>query len=185
LKGVFGGNFNPVHSGHLKLATVALNQLKLDKILFIPAWKSPFKENAPCIPFKDRYSMLKIATACNNHLEVLDIEAKRKGISYTYHTLKELLKKEKELCLLIGADQATNFKEWHKWEEILSMVDVFVFNRSGHKQKHPKGLKILDSKIIKISSTQIRDKIKKGEPVDSLLPGGVLNYIKEHNLYKS
>ena len=99
--------------------------------------------------------------------------------------LKELFKKEKELCLLIGTDQATDFEEWYRCEEILKMVDVFVFKRSKKEQKYPRGLKILNSKIIEISSTEIRDKIKKGEPVDYLLPEGVLNYIKEHNLYKN
>ena len=185
MKGVFGGNFNPVHTGHLTLANVALDLLNLEKVLFIPAWKSPFKENIPYIPFEDRYNMLRIAISGDNRFEVLDIEAKRKGISYTYHTLKTLLKKENELCLLIGEDQAADFKEWYRWEEILSLVDVFVFKRNKKEQKYPKGLKILNSKIIEISSTEIRDKIKNGEPVDPLLPEGVLNYIKEHNLYKS
>ena len=183
MKGVFGGNFNPVHTGHLVLASESLSLLTLEKVLFIPAWKSPFKENIPSIPFKDRYNMLRIATTNDEHFEVLDIEAKRKGVSYTYHTLKELFKKEKELCLLIGTDQATDFEEWYRCEEILKMVDVFVFKRSKKEQKYPRGLKILNSKIIEISSTEIRDKIKKGEPVDYLLPEGVLNYIKEHNLF--
>jgi nicotinate-nucleotide adenylyltransferase len=184
LKGVFGGNFNPVHTGHLILASDALSLLTMEKILFIPAWKPPFKENLPSIPFKHRYNMLKIATSNRNCFEVLDIEAKRKGISYTYYTLKELFKKEAELCLLIGEDQAKAFEEWYKWKEILKIVDVFVFKRSEKKKKYPKGLKILNSRIIEISSTEIRDKIKNGEPVDYLLPEGVLNYIKEHNLYK-
>jgi nicotinate-nucleotide adenylyltransferase len=185
LKGIFGGNFNPVHTGHLILAADALNLLALEKILFIPTWKSPFKENIPSIPFKDRYNMLKIATSSDDRFEVLDIEAKRKGISYTYHTLKELLKKEKEFCLLIGEDQAIDFKEWYRWEETLKMVDVFVFKRSKKKKKYPDGLKQLNSRIIEISSTEIRNKIKNGESVDSLVPKEVLNYIKEHELYKS
>ena len=181
----FGGNFNPVHKGHLILANDALNLLTLEKVLFIPAWKSPFKDSIPVTPFKDRYNMLKSATLDKKSFEVLDIEAKRKGISYTYHTLKELLKKEKNLCLLIGEDQALDFTEWYKWEEILKMVDVFVFKRSKKKQKYPKGLKTLNSRIIEISSTEIRDKIKKGKPVDFLLPKEVLNYIRKHNLYKT
>ncbi len=185
MKGVFGGNFNPVHTGHLILANDALGLLDLEKVLFIPSWKSPFKENIPSIPFKDRYNMLRIAISKENRFEVLDLEAKRKGISYTYHTLKELLKKEKKLCLLIGEDQAIDFKEWYKWKEILKMVDVFVFKRSKKKQKYPSELKQLNSRIIEISSTEIRDKIKKGEPVDSLVPKEVLNYIKEHKLYKN
>lgn len=185
MKGVFGGNFNPVHTGHLILANDALTLLRLEKIFFIPAWTPPFKENIPATPFKDRYNMLRIATSSKNCFEVLDIEAKRKGISYTYHTLKELLKKERKLCLLIGEDQSADFTKWYKWEEILKMVDVFVFKRSKKKQKYPKGLKTLYSRIVEISSTEIRDKIKNGEPVDFLVPKEVLKYIKEHKLYKT
>ena len=185
MKGIFGGNFNPVHTGHLILASDALILLSLEKVLFVPALKSPFKNDIDSAPFKDRYNMLKAATSNKDCFEVLDIEAKRKGISYTYYTLKELLKKEKKLCLLIGEDQATDFRKWYKWEEILKMVDVFVFNRNKKKQKYQKGLKKLNSRIIEISSTEIRDKIRKGEPVDHLLPEGVLNYIREHNLYKT
>jgi len=185
LKGVFGGNFNPVHIGHLILAADSLRLLSLEKVFFVPAWKSPFKENVPAAPFKDRYNMLKLATFNKKDFEILDIEGKRKGVSYTYYTLKELIKKEKNLCLLIGEDQAKDFKEWYKWEEILKMVEVFVFKRSKKKKKYPEGLKEIDSRIVEISSTEIRDKIKKGESADFLIPNSVRDYIKEHGLYKT
>lgn len=185
MKGVFGGNFNPVHTGHLILASDALSLLCLEKVFFIPAWKPPFKENIPSTPFKDRYNMLRIATSSKNCFEVLDTEAKRKGTSYTYHTLKELLKKEKKLCLLIGEDQAADFTKWYKWEEILKIVDVFVFKRSKEYKKFPEKLKPLNSRIVEISSTEIRDKIRNGETVDFLVPEEVLNYIKKHKLYKT
>jgi len=185
VKGVFGGNFNPVHTGHLILANDALNLLELEKILFVPAWKAPFKNEIIPTSFKDRYNMLKLAASDTKFFEVLDLESKRKGISYTYHTLTELLKKEKKLCLIIGEDQATNFTEWHEWEKILQMVDVFALKRSKKVRKYPEGLKILNSRIIEISSTEIREKIKNGKPVDFLLPKGVLAYIKEHKLYKN
>jgi nicotinate-nucleotide adenylyltransferase len=184
LKAIFGGNFNPVHTGHLILAADALRLLSLDKVLFIPAWKSPFKENIPVIPFEDRYNMLELAASNKKYLKVLDIEGKRKGISYTYQTLKELLKKEKNLCVLIGEDQAKDFKEWYKWEEILKMANVFVFKRSKKKHKYPEGLKILNSRIIEISSTEIRNKIKNGQPVDFLVPDPVRDYIRKHKLYR-
>ncbi|MEO0292948.1 MAG: nicotinate (nicotinamide) nucleotide adenylyltransferase [candidate division WOR-3 bacterium] len=185
MKGIFGGNFDPVHIGHLILATDALDLLNLEKILFVPAWRSPFKNSEDSLPFKDRYNMLKLATKSSKFFEVLDIESKRKGISYTYDTIKELLKKEKELCLLIGEDQACDFKKWYKWEEILKLVKVFVFRRSVViPKKFPKGLILLNSRIVQISSTEIRDKIKEGKPVDFLLPKEVLTYINRRNLYK-
>jgi nicotinate-nucleotide adenylyltransferase len=185
LKGIFGGNFNPVHTGHLIVASDALRLLDLEKVLFVPAWKSPFKNDIISVPFKDRYNMLKSALSDKKRFEVLNIEAKRKGVSYTYDTLKELLKKEKNLCLLIGEDQAVDFTNWYKWKEILEMVGVFVFKRSKEQQKLSDELKLLNSRIIEISSTEIRDKIKKGKSVDFLVPEEVLNYIKEHKLYKT
>jgi len=188
VKGVFGGNFNPVHNGHLILANEAINLLNLKKILFIPAWKSPFKNDLPSTPFIDRYNMLELATSEIQFFEVLNIESKRKQTSYTYYTLKELLKKEKNLCLLIGEDQAIGFRKWHKWEKILQIVDVYVFRRNiNNKQnkEYPKELKMLNTKIIEISSTDIRNKIKNGNPVANLLPEEVLNYIKKHKLYKT
>ncbi len=184
MKGVFGGNFNPIHKGHLILANDALNLLKLEKILFVPAWISPFKNDISSIAFKDRYNMLKLATSNDKYFEVLDLESKRKGISYTYHTIIELLKVEKSLCLLIGEDQAINFKKWYKWEKILKIVKVYVFKRSKKVQKYPKALKMLDTKIINISSTDIRDRIKIGKSVENLLHPKVLKYIEEHDLYK-
>jgi len=188
VKGVFGGNFNPVHTGHLILANNALNLLDLEKIFFIPAWQSPFKSDLPSTPFIDRYNMLKLATSEIQFFEVLSIESKRKQTSYTYYTLKELLKKEKNLCLLIGEDQAIDFKKWYKWEKILQIVEVYVFRRNiknKQNKEYPKELKMFNTKIIEISSTDIRNKIKNGKPVAHLLPEEVLNYIKEHNLYMS
>lgn len=184
MKGIFGGNFNPVHKGHLILANDALNLLNLEKVLFIPAWISPFKNDISSVSFKDRYNMLKLSTSDNKYFEVSDLEYKRKGVSYTYHTIIELLKVEKNLCLLIGEDQAINFKKWYEWKKILETVDVYVFKRSKKNQKYPEGLKTLNTKIIEISSTEIRDRIKNREPVNSLVPKEVLNYIKEHGLYK-
>ncbi len=185
MKGVFGGNFDPVHTGHLILANDALNLLALEKVLFVPAWKAPLKNDITSASFKDRYNMLKLATSKEDSFEVLDLESKRKGISYSYDTLKELFEKEKSLCLLIGEDRAINFTEWHKWEKILQIVDVFVLKRNCKSQKYPKELKTLNSRIIEISSTEIREKIKNGKPVDFLLPKVVLDYIKEHNIYKT
>ena len=185
MKAIFGGNFNPVHTGHLIQAIEALNLLSLEKILFIPAWKAPLKEEIISVPFEDRYNMLKLATSNIRYFEVLKLESKRKGISYSYDTIKELLKKEKELCLLIGEDQAINFTEWNEWQKILKIIDVFVLKRSKKKRKYLQELKPLNTRIIEISSTEIRNKIKKGDPVDFLIPEKVLSYIKEHNLYKT
>ncbi|MEA1912229.1 MAG: nicotinate (nicotinamide) nucleotide adenylyltransferase [candidate division WOR-3 bacterium] len=184
MKGVFGGNFDPVHIGHLILAMDAIRLLELEKVLFIPAFKSPFKKDFTSTPFEHRYKMLELATQDKSFFQVLDIEGKRKGISYTYDTLKELKQKGEELCLLIGEDQAVEFHRWYRWKEILKMVDVFVLRRKKGPKKYHEGLKDLKSRTIEISSAEIRDSIRMGKPVDFLLLDKVLKYIRKHNLYK-
>lgn len=185
MNGIFGGNFNPIHTGHLILAVDAIKILKLDKVIFIPTWISPFKEKTKTIPFKHRFKMLKLATANKSFFEVHDLEGKRKGISYTYDTLKYIMKEEKDICLLIGEDQAKEFKSWYRWKDIIKMVQIYVFRRSNTAKKLPVYFNLLSSKIIEISSTEIRKAIKRGEPVDYYLPLKVLNYINKHNLYKN
>jgi len=185
VKGVFGGNFDPVHIGHLILAIDAIRILDLEKILFVPAWISPFKKDVKTIPFQHRFEMLHIATEDKPFFEVLDIEGNRKGVSYTYNTLKEIKEKESDICLLIGEDQVEGFTSWYKWEEIINMVEVFIFRRSAVVKQFPSYLKPLQSKIIEISSTEIRDAMSRNEPVDYYLPDKVLSYIKKHGLYEN
>lgn len=183
MKGVFGGNFDPVHLGHIIIACEAVRILELEEIFFIPAWISPFKKDVKSSSFEHRFNMLKIATEGIEEFKVLDIEARIKGVSYTYNTLLELMKIEDALCLLIGDDQAEEFKDWFKWKEILDMVSVYVFRRSREPSEFPGELIPLDSRVIEISSTEIRDLIKKGESVNYLLPEGVGNYIVKYGLY--
>jgi len=185
VKGVFGGNFDPVHIGHLIVAIDAVRILGLEKVLFVPTWISPFKKDIKTTPFHHRFEMLCLATENNPFFEVLGIEGRRKGISYTYDTLKELKEKESELCLLIGEDQAEEFASWHRWNEIIEIAEVYVLRRSKSPKEYPPYLNPLQSKIIEISSTEIRNAISDKEPVDYYLPYRVFDYIKKHGLYKN
>lgn len=183
MKGVFGGNFDPVHVGHLIIAVDALRELGLERVFMVPAWISPFKKEKETADFKHRLKMLELATLNNEYLEVLDIEGKRKGISYTYDTLKEIKKEEESLCLLIGQDQALEFESWYRWKEIKNMVDVYVLRREKNSSEIPDYLCPLNNRIIEVSSTEIRNLLEKDKPVDYLIPDRVKRYIKEHNLY--
>lgn len=184
MKGVFGGNFDPVHIGHLIPAIDAINILNLEKVLLIPAWISPFKEDIETTSFKHRLEMLRLAIEGKPFFEVLDIEGRRKGISYTYDTVKELREREGDVCLLIGEDQAEGFNRWRRWREVVKMVDVYVLRRKRTPKDYLPGLRPLRSKLIETSSTDIREAIRNGELLDYYIPDRVLLYIKEHGLYR-
>mgnify|MGYP000277025697 CR=1 FL=1 len=183
MKGVLGGAFDPPHLGHIVLAVDAREYLNLTEIFFIPLYLPPHK-SPPVASFEDRLRMTEIAASPYPFIKVLDIEGKRKGTSYTVDTLRELKKKENKLVLLIGADQAESFSTWKEPHEIVKLARVCVFAREGFKPDKNFPFKILPSRRIDISSTEIRDRIKNKKEVRHLLPPGVWEYIQERNLYR-
>jgi nicotinate-nucleotide adenylyltransferase len=135
--GVFGGAFNPVHNGHINLALHYLNELELDKILFIPTASPPHKSDDDFAPKEDRINMLSLAISSFDKFEISDIEFKLTGKSYTYLTLSELEKiyENAEFHLIIGADQMLHFDKWYKYKEILSLVTLCTSAREDEKEK--------------------------------------------------
>ena len=196
--GVFGGAFNPVHNGHINLALHYLNELELDKILFIPTASPPHKSDDDFAPREDRINMLSLAISTFDKFEISDIEFKLTGKSYTYLTLSELKKiyKNAEFYLIIGADQMLHFDKWYKYKEILSLVTLCTSARENEKEKAEilsfasrlDGLdmnkfKLLTSPVLKVSSSEIRQKIKDGEDFSSLVPKKVYDYIIKRRIY--
>lgn len=196
--GIFGGAFNPVHKGHIQLAQNYFNRLSLDKMLFIPTAVPPHKTSQYLAPEKARLEMLKIAVKDNPCFEITDIEFKRQGKSYTYDTLNQLEKMyhKGEFYLIIGADQFLSFDKWYKWQEILQKVTLCTCARENEEEKRKildfskklDGLKndrffLLDVPVLKLSSSEIRDKIKNNVDASDLLPDGVYDYIIKEGLY--
>ena len=196
--GVFGGAFNPVHNGHINLALHYLNELELDKILFIPTASPPHKSDDDFAPKEDRINMLSLAISSFDKFEISDIEFKLTGKSYTYLTLSELEKiyENAEFYLIIGADQILHFDKWYKYKEILSLVTLCTSARENEKEKAEilsfasrlDGLdmnkfKLLTSPVLKVSSSEIRQKIKDGEDFSSLVPKKVYDYIIKRRIY--
>ncbi|MCF7895227.1 MAG: nicotinate-nucleotide adenylyltransferase [Candidatus Omnitrophica bacterium] len=183
--GILGGTFNPPHIGHLVLAQEVLEHLKLDKIFFIPTNNPPHKKGKQLEP-KKRFLMAKLTVAGNYKFKVLDLELKRKGKSYTVDTIAELKTKypKDKLYLIIGSDLAKDFKKWKSPEKIKKMATVVVAKRRGSPFRSSKSFKQVDIIQIELSSSQIRERIKKGKTVKYLVPKKVENYIKENNLYK-
>jgi nicotinate-nucleotide adenylyltransferase len=183
--GILGGTFNPPHIGHLILAQEMLEQLKLDKIFFIPTNNPPHKKGKQLEP-KKRFLMAKLAVAGNPNFKVLDLELKRKGKSYTVDTIVELKNKypRDSFYLIIGSDLAKDFKKWKNSQKIKKMVTIIVAKRRGSSFRSSKSFKQVDIIQIELSSSQIRERIKKGKTVKYLIPKKVEDYIKENNIYK-
>ncbi len=182
--GILGGTFNPPHVGHLVLAQEFVENFGLDKIFFIPTNVSPHKE-IESVNVADRLEMIKLAVAGNNCFEVLDLEIKRKGVSYTIDTIKELKKKYQgqEFYLIIGSDLANDFSNWKDYEEIKKIVKVVVACRKSFPLKEKDDFILSDVTQIEVSSSKIRSLIRDGHDVKYFVNKEVLYYIKEHGFY--
>ena len=189
--GILGGTFDPIHQGHLALARAALEQLKLDRLIFVPAFRHPLpqKESGTNASAEVRLEMVSLAIKKEPRFEVSDCEVKRKGISYTVDTLKvfrEQYPTPNELFFITGGDWGKALDQWKNIETIFSLAHFVVAKRPGFDTKHlPKGVQLLDFIPLDISSTEIRAQLKKGVSVTSLVPKEILKYIREHQLYRS
>lgn len=191
--GLFGGSFDPIHNGHLELAKWVKNKLSLNRIIFIPAAVPPHKQNLKLTDSKHRYRMAQIAIENYPDFEISDVEIKRKGISYTIDTIlffqKKLSLDFRNLYLIIGADSLLDFPNWKDPAKILNNCQVVVLQRPGaNLNKAKPELKrqaiLLESPLIDISATEIRQRIKVGNSMAQLVPPAVEQYIYEHNLYR-
>ena len=137
---MFGGSFNPVHNGHIELAKAVHEQAGYDKVLFVPAYHSPFKDLPSGASDEDRLCMLRLALEGFDWAFIEDCELKRGGVSYTYETVEFLVqkytasgeydeKRDGKLGLVIGADLAAGFTRWHRAEELAAKVDIILARR--------------------------------------------------------
>lgn len=195
--GVFGGAFNPVHSGHINLAKYYLNELNLDRIIFIPTANPPHRSGKDFADKEDRFNMLSLAIKGIDGFEISDIEYRRNEKSYTYDTLCELknLYPDDEFFLLIGADQFLNFQYWYRYKDILDMATLCTAARleENEKEKIENYSKtLLENKreyylstfpVLRVSSSEIREKVKSGKSISSLVPKEVEEYIIAKGIY--
>ena len=195
--GIYGGTFNPPHTGHLQAAKQAVEVLDLDMLLMIPDRIAPHKDIPAGSPTPEqRLEMLRIALAGEEKIQPSDIELRRDGVSYTYLTLEALREQypEEELILLMGTDMFLSFESWKEPERICAMATLGVFYRGekGEKEKilaqkaalEAKGAKVelVENDIINISSTQLR-RLLAFHAADEFLPAGVGEYIRANGLY--
>lgn len=190
-KGFFGGSFDPIHFGHLNLAIQLMEKHGLDEVVLCPASISPHKGEAPPRAHgHHRLEMARIAVEPVKNFSVLDWEVKTEGPSYTVDTLRRLsLEKPAEWHLILGEDTLTEFARWKEPEVILSLAPPLIGRRPGtHKnissqmgESLSKGM--TEIAVMEISSTLLRDRLKKGKFCGHLVPAKVLDYIHQHHLY--
>lgn len=195
---VFGGSFNPPINSHITLAKQIINKFpKIEKLIFVPV--STKYEKTELVSNKHRYNMLQLVCKNEKKIEVSDIELIQKKQLYTIETL-DLIKKQYgegyDIYFVVGTDNLKDFQNWHNPDKILKKYKLLILNRNNDDLEKI----ILDNKLlnknrnslikadgideINLSSTIIRDKIKKGENVEKYIPKQILKYIINNNLYK-
>lgn len=190
-KGMFGGAFDPVHHGHVKIARSFLDSNLIDRLLVIPTPDSPHKDTSGQTPFSHRYKMLRLAFREIERVKVSDIESHLPKPSYTLRTIEHLQEEnpDTKYFLCIGEDSLASFHKWWKYEEILKRVPIIVAGRPGTDGSE-QSQSILDRAIfvdhseIDVSSTEIRKRVRSGDSQwTDAVPEPVADYIIRNNLY--
>ncbi len=187
---IYGGSFNPIHTGHLITAGYVREICGLDKIIFIPCYISPHKTSTMPVDGQKRLDMVKAAVSGNPRFGVSDYELKKGGVSFTIDTVKHLKKKYDQVDLIIGYDNLLVFDKWKDPDELVSLVNLIVLKRSTDtkkalkKNKYFKYANIINTPLIDVSSSEIRARIKQRKSIDFLVPESVKKYIVLHKLYR-
>lgn len=211
--GLLGGTFNPVHTGHLRAAAEVLKRFRLNRLLFIPSYVPPHKTNDDIASARDRMRMVELALRGRTNLVASAIEVRAGGTSYSILTLKKIKKLYPGawIFFVLGVDAFLEIETWREWRRVLEQCLFIVMTRPGYRLSAAKAVlgtpfqdKILDVppaagireswfsayrvfcvpiRALDISSTEIRRRIRRGEPLRGFVPPAVERYIKEHRLY--
>lgn len=196
--GVFGGSFDPVHMGHLTIAQDAVEQLELDRLIFVPAAIPPHKQDKTLANARHRLEMLQLATESNLSFEVSDMELQRGGVSYTFDTMSQMQVEHPgaELFFIVGLDSLTILHSWKNVDQLLGMCTIVPFARGGEdpakitaqiQLSEPWKKRLLERLIriheVEISASEIRMRLAEGLSIRYLVPPEVEMYIAEHGIY--
>ncbi len=197
---LYGGSFDPVHIGHLRMAEYCREALSCERVILIPLRFNPFKKSGPVAGGADRAAMLEIAVGNRKGCEVSRVELTREGPSFTYDTVKtfrERLGGEVELFWLVGADAAEELWRWQRIEQLLDLCHICVMRRGGYtlpdmtRLEEKVGKKrtqqvladMIETPEVEICSSEIRKRLEQGRDVSGMIPEPVLSYIKDKGLY--
>lgn len=198
--GLFGGTFNPIHHGHLAMAQAFFQELRLDKVIFLPTGDS-YHKTTTAVAAHHRLNMTQLAVEPYPYFSVSDEDVRRQGATYTYDTV-EIFKQrypQAQLWWLMGSDSLLQLHTWHRWQDLVNMTHIAVAMRSEQNLTQvPESLRIWLSRALvegsvyvlnmpqyPISSTNIREKLAKGENASAWLPESVQSYIVQQGLYQT
>ena len=196
--GVLGGTFDPVHRGHLALAAAARDELGLGEVLFVPAGQ-PWRKAGRSIGSEEhRLAMLRRALEGEDAFRVATLELERDGPSYTADTLEALqaARPDDELVFILGEDALADLPNWVRPERILELARLAVARRSDMASRAveeaerrlpglAKRVVWLKMPLVEVSATEIRERVRRGQPIDEMVPPAVEAYIREHGLYRT
>lgn len=185
--GIFGGSFDPPHIGHLILAEQIRDQFKLDRLIWVPGYIPPHKQEHALMDVHHRLAMVEIATANNPGFEVSQVEIEREGISFTVDTLEQIAAENPgaKLFLLLGGDSYGAFENWYKPDRIRELANLIVYHRSGSSPNSGSDDRVFfaDGPMIQISSTLVRNALHSGRSIRYMVTESVHAYIVENKLY--
>ena len=190
--GFLGGCFDPVHFGHLLAAQDAFEQFRLDRLFLVPAARAPLKSNEPQSAPADRLAMLKAAVEWDRRFEISDIELRRGDVSFTVDSARHFraLYPKDDLYWIIGGDQLPQLHQWRDIEELARLVEFIFLERPGYPVKAQPGIPGLrlhrcDGHLLAVSSTELRDRVRRGLSLDYFVPRKAIVYIQEKGLYRA
>lgn len=195
--GLFGGCFDPIHHGHIAPVREAMQRLELDRVLYLPTAHPPHKADRVFAPALARYVMVELALLDEPRFEVHDLEMREDRPAYTVETVERLVERHPpdDHVLLIGGDAVRDLHRWHRWRDLLALVEVAVLTRSSSagdelpdelRQPVEDGrIRLLDNAPVPLSSTELRRRLAESERVSTdEVPEPVLRYISKYGLYR-
>jgi nicotinate-nucleotide adenylyltransferase len=176
--GFFGGSFDPIHFGHIQLALDMFEEHHLDEVLFCPCYISPFKlDHAPLVTGEVRLQLVNLAIHEIPHFKSIDLEVKSEGPSFTIDTIKKIASEEVELFLILSEESASGLSKWKNYQELIQLAKPLIGRRGWDEGAR------LDKPFLDISSTLVRERLKKKLYCGHLVPRLALDFILKHQLY--
>jgi nicotinate-nucleotide adenylyltransferase len=199
--GICGGTFDPFHRGHLDPILAVREHMGWDRVLYIPAYRQPFKQGLEFAPACHRFAMTAMITLDHDGFDVLDLELERGDVSYTVDTLEELRAQYSgdTLDWIIGDDNLAKLLEWKSIDRILELANFTVLTRSGlaalppvlhalvadvSKRPVRGSIVFAENTTVPVSSTEIRKRVQAGEAIDELVDPRISRYIHHYGLYR-
>jgi len=191
--GILGGTFDPPHAGHVAAAVAAHKQLGLDEVRIIPAGQAPLRTGAPVASAADRVAMCRLAFAEHPWAVIDDRETRRAGTSWSVETARELAREHPDALRVwvLGADQLARLDRWKDVVELCGLVEFAVLSRDGISTLPPPSLAavirltVLKAPEVQVSSTALREALRRGDSPRNGLPLGVARHIDERSLYQA